>query len=726
MSSDEKRTRSVGQNTQEKALSRKERARRETVRTALDHVHDRLAVDEYRSAAAILADRLLPALDIDLESEPVADNALSDEDDLEWHSDAVRAFLRRPEQFLMAAPEKGDTIRAEALDTAMATVKGIRSPERWAKTVVSRTAESAESLAVAQGIIPRELDREIDILGRALQLGKQWTQWEMDMPDPLYAVNPDKTVPFHLSIGGRGSGKSTSLLHLVLDLYAAGVKIIDIHDRSKLESGTPDIAQQQDDLQEVRRKMGLPESLDDHPGLDDVDLEIYVPLTRDLEDKQVLYDEDGEVRVTPFVVDPSNLEDEILFAMIGDLTTTQKGSLREALMTLGDDWCLRDVADAIQHDVDASDGVKSSVIARLQGLQQEGWIRDSESDYLIDWDDIFFGTGTITVFSTSLVDSAATDMRIFLYLLKTVYEERRDVFTSYPEAAVVMREMHHVAPTQANRKNGAILKPLQKQVASEMNEIGAEHRHADMAILADTQQWMQLNKRVRAHVDRVFMFRSQYNQAEGVFESMLGRTPDKYLREIPEQEEGECTILADNQRLHGGDSPSDDGESYPFLRPVHHAPPAAHQIDTKNGESGWTFRAEMTDEYLDDPPEDWQYDIPDRLRFDSAEQAVEEDAAHVGVAAFASRYLDVGDSDDVRESKERVREAYKVFARREDYELPPTSARFGQWLNETLGDAVTVSDNLRVSATVDPDRPPAYGGIQLNEDGLDLLEGRDN
>jgi len=710
-------TRSVEENVQSKMETRLEKKREIRVKRGVERVMEHIAVGEYRSAGMLLDARVLPALDIDRNTSSAVHDIMMDSD-LPWYVDSVEAFLRSPEKYIRAAPERGDRLQEYALENAINSANGYQSPTRRAQSVIEEVAECAHSAAIGQGIIPRELDRSSAVVGLSQQVGMQWTAWEMDVPDPVTMARDDKELPFTLCIGDVSSGKSTAVATLTLDRYYADHKIIDIHDRKKLENGVYDLLQRQENLKEVRRELGLAGTFDEADE-EPPDVEIRVPLSDSLSEKEVLHYPDGECRIEPFAVDVASLPKTLLTAFIGDLTKTQSEEWQRVLELIDDDWTLTDLAEMVMEGP-ADDPVKRGLLSRIRRMQESGWIRDSDCDYLIDWHELFEDTDTITAFSTSLMGDERDKYRVFLYLLDTVYREReKRQDRQYPPASVIIRELHHVTPVRTNRAEDPVKERIQKQIAARMRSIASESGHENIELITDTQHWGQIAKRVREHVNVIVMFRLAYNAANRVFDEVMGGVSHRYVRKVTEQETGEATIIADNQRIHG------EGKSFRFIQPVQFAPPMCHHVDRESEIStGWAAREAFTDEELAPPPEGWPIDLPDRLEIDGEGES--EGGLQQAAREFHEACIETDDYS--RLPRVDLLDAFNAFAGENGYELLDDVGELADLLEDVgtslergSGVKARKSDLVRDEAEYDKRQPYAYGGIELNSTGENYL-----
>lgn len=232
---------------------------------------------------------------------------------LAWNYHAVRKFLREAPSLIAAAPEGGDTLTSN-LNSGTYAATGRKSPARTAQQTITDVLRSAESIAVLRGYVEPELTRTSMIAGYSGPLGIMWQPYDWEIPDPLPIVDPTTRPAFTISLGLPGAGRSTSVLKEAIDRYYAGHKVLDLHNSKKLENGSYDVEQMQQELHEIREKMGQPAGFGDK---DKPDVEIMVPLTPELEDTDILYDtENSEYRVTPFVIPTSGPEESMVKAML--------------------------------------------------------------------------------------------------------------------------------------------------------------------------------------------------------------------------------------------------------------------------------------------------------------------------------------------------------------------------------------------------------------------------
>lgn len=684
---------------------------RETVRVALSKCHQKIQEGDEATSGLIASEKLLDTLEISRTTLPVYNEHLA-KSRLPWHQSCIDRFMSSPAKYIAAAatPES----ERDAVEVLTTKAAGRRPPKETGERVIRRAVETMESIAVLKGFISASLSRSVPVTGFSFELGRWYQTYDMETESPYPIAQPDKHGSFSVAIGAKGTGKSTDLISLSLDRYAAGDKIIDIHDQEYLENSSQDIPQQQAELRRIREEMNLPAGLDEMDL--DPDVEILVPLTEDLQQTGALYDTDAEeFTMRPVAVAASDLPPTVIKTLIGGISGASEDVLDEAFSRVSGDYSLKDVvAECLR--VDEKDDIKMRAVRKLRNLQQDGWIRDHECEHVIDWDRIFRETNVITAFSATTLNGDESKMRWMYYLLRSVFRERAGDHEDYPRAVAVAREVDHLAPTQRNRREA--VEDIQKQIVSEMQFFTSEQRHVDMEFIADTQYWGQVQRQVRRQVDQVYLHRVGGAAAQRVFEDTLGDSMDEYSNKVNQQSAGEATII-------GPEWVGDGDDGIDFVRPVQMAPPPAHVIDPDKGPgNGWAARTRYLSEEIRDPPEEWQCTLPPRLRFDAdgaagtsgnASTSDDADAPEV-VVEFVAQCVTAGDSE--RCAKEDVRSALKGYAAERDAldALPDGDDELGRVFTEALAEDVetglTKKSNDRTNQ-----RRKAYIGIGLSGRG---------
>lgn len=633
--------------------------------------------------AVICRDRLMPALGI-TEWDVDGYHSALEASLLAWDWDAVLRFVDDPGRWVAAASGETDMSHAAMRRRQKRRVSGDLPAEDVVERTVSRAFKSLESIAVAQGVLPGKLSQSSQVMGHATQVGLQWQSFDYSTPDEVQVVNPDIHPSFTMALGQPGNGKSTAVDTLANDAYAAGHKVIDLVDMDELENGMHDVPPQDEELVEARERLGLHGSFEDHPDLEAPDVEILHPLTQEMVNSDLPYDTERECfTARPFVIPAPSLDHSTLKSMLPHITDTQGNYLSEALESLSDleDWDLTDLNDAILR-TEANEGVKRRLHSAVTTLQNRGFIGRYDHEYAIDWPEIFEDTDTVTVFSCSLMEQEVHKLMVVSYLVDAIYEERYpdnpslgddgevDEVTDYPRAYMIAREMQAVAPGQGKLKgNDDSRAKIQGKILSQMQKLGEKRRHVDLGIIGDTQQWMQVNARVRANVDRVLLFGNQAATVTDVMEQITGREYQQQSEKISGYEVGDCAVVG----------PQWISTNQSFVAPVSWAPPLCHHLDTETEPDGWHSRIEYLDrEELRSSP--YTMDGAELDSPDDVEESPEEKTPN-GFGEFVDWALEPVQNESQKVPKAVVRELYNDYAEDHD-ELPvgPAEATLGGWV----------------------------------------------
>lgn len=604
---------------------------------------------------------------------------------------------------------------------------------------------------------PISLGRTSDLYGKYSKIGQLYETWEDDWGDRVHAIDPEEPPKVTVVQGDKGNGKSATLDTMAIDRYRGSVdeatedlddrdkrghKIIDILDLDTADNCLYDIPQTEDDLLELRREIGVAESIDEMPDCDP-NIEIFHPLTPALDDIKVPYDTDSdEYTVQPFTFPVSELPIEMLLTLLGGSTSEQRNYIRTAYEQVSvdtDDWTIEDLADAI-HDTEAGEKIANRLTNRLERLQNRGFIRDKQDDRCLDWERILFDQDTITVFTCCHMEQTTHKFMVLAYLTKRFSEvreelqkkrrlpeereriteklERHDVEyvvenggVEIPTITVVVRETHLLTPTNKTVLDPPI-KALQKTIRRNAASLFAIHRHYDTEFLLDTQAFTgQLYKRVRDMTNRIVSYQHHPPIIENLFDNFIGSNPpfdaQKYIYRIANEfDTGYCAVFGD----HGY-------SEKPFVMPIQMAPPPILHLDTGRGlDYGWAIRAE----YLDNEElrsHDWDTTVPGRLAFDARE--IDDTVGDVSI--FTQECLQPGEGSRV--PKREVWWMWRAWSRRND-----TDCQF-QGMNAFLSALEEKSSYL----DFDDDTRPGmarygdkqiwcFSDVRFTELGLQLLE----
>lgn len=635
-------------------------ARRERIKQAVKQGNKHLVSNEFESLAAV-CDILADMLYVSEGSLDKYGTEVPAEGEF-WDWDAVSSFVVSPEYYVEHCTDGG--------------YQEGRHRKDHPANIVRRTFRSLEGAAIVEGQIPSDLAGESRILGHTLQVGTMKQPKQYETPDQIRIVDPASHPPVSVTQGLPGWGKSTSIATEVEDRYAAGNKIIDLIDLTELENGLYDVPQQQEDLREARRDMGLAEDFLESDEYDRPDLEILFPVTPKAEGEEIPYNvDDDEYVAQPFSIPAADLPRKALNMMLSHTTDVQTTFLERAYQQVdgeNDDWSLIDLAEGVL-ETEAQEDVKRNVYNTLATLQNVGFIRTRECEYAIEWEDIFRDTDTITAFTCDLMEDTANKFMVLAYLINSLYHERERL-KRLPAVTAVFRELHHVAPNSRTEKEDEKESQIQKAMIDAFQELGSMHRHEDIEVLADTQQVTgQIQKRARAHVERVVTFRSQVGTLKKLFRELIGLDSDRanHMYTIASDfSVGQCAVIGKS------------GSDRPFEMPITFAPPMCHHIDAQEGEDGWDVRVEtlqgvdeLPDEELREIP--WDMALPEELQFGQ----IEGDESPTPTHAFINDCMEESEgttliADDLNKA---MRSYFAEFGTD-----PPAMNVFGQKLSESL------------------------------------------
>jgi len=401
-------------------------------------------------------------------------------------------------------------------------------------------------------------------------------------------------------------------------------KIVDLVDTDKVENGVYDLHQQQDVLRDVRERMGLPE---DFGGIDEFEqpnIEILVPLTRDIQGQEVPIDPDsGESVVQPFTIAASDLTKRALKHFVAGATSQQQkviGTCYDRLENKHDDWTLKQLAEEVLGMEGISDSFKRRSLHQIETLQQTGFVRDKECPHRLDWEQVFRDTDTITSFTTALMEEYDQKLMVMAYLIHSIYHERDDC-DNLPPAVGVAREMHEVVP-HAQESNGTEREQaLQTAIVGELSYILRKQRKQSLEFICDTQDITDLKRGIRKRFNRAVTFQTHEDALEELFDKIVGNKSlfRQYHESIQTNTVGRGTVL--------GKTVPNNEDGSAFLSQVQFAPPPWHVFDDDQHDTGLHARVELTDEEWGS--HGWNTRLPDHLELDvdelKREQEHEED-----------------------------------------------------------------------------------------------------
>ncbi len=682
--------------------SRGEQAKRERW-TRTDRIEDRLkrcsralergSRDHYRYIAVKLRDDILPDLRV------VCPRPLLDYDDAvagqdTWHYVALRRFLQSADGIvrdLSGPPDASVTqlalVSGGCLDQSTSTMQTVR-----------HALESVLTIAEYEDIIMAEYDGVVDATGYGhTMIGQYLKDEEMDLGNPVRVISEASGAVKTLFTGGTGQGKSAALETEAESYYLQNfrdgkdIKLIDIIGTGDGENWLYDVPQEDQSLRTVREQMGLPETYEDMDH--DPDVEILVPLTPGLTDEELPYDtESDSFTVRPFTVPAAEIRKPLLVSMItAKLTPQQESIVRDAYDEVDrahDDWALKDLANEIDSRDELDASKKKPVVRTLRQLQDQGFIRTKESDYTLDWREVFTSTETVTVFSQAFVDEKIAQLIGIGYVVHTIADKREDM-RRIPKCALLMREMWTIAPHNQRQEFDQRAAQLQEAAGHMLARLFRVNRRRGVHILADTQQPSDLLKSVREMFNRYVVFQTNRDTVQDIFDWVAAENYQSFYSTL-NPKPGHASIV-------GMVEPAVEERHISYVGPVQYSAPSHHHFDEDRDYTGWDTRAKHLDNEVLRRPEDvdhvyWPDDIPTRLMIDvdaddgdSAPDPVTEP-----VPAFANECLQHDPGSAVR--RDFVYEAFNAWALDQperdkqtwDFGDNGVKSRFGERVNKAI------------------------------------------
>lgn len=615
---------------QDEEQSLAEKRREEVVKRALNEAHAALFRDNYTRLANILIELLLPALQLNEWTVDAYDQRAV-EHDLDWNYVSITEFLERPAAYRTPADESH-------LDTMVARARGSETPEEARRRTLREAFASFQTAAVLEGYIAADLETEQEAYEYQIQVARRKTKPESSLQPTIDLIPDDEDPKFTLFTGQPGKGKSTGLDIIVEDRIANGHKIFDLLDLEQAENILWDIESQHPKLNYEREKHDLPVGFGGH--YDPPKVEVLCPLTPELAAGNVPYnDERDDFIVRPFVIPASKLNRKALTMMLPHSTPQQKKHIKAAYQTITkehDDWSLCDFVRVVEEETNASERMADRIEQSLSTLQGKSYIRDGQSDHLLNWEDLFRDTDTIHCVTTAFMTDRDEKLLVLAYLLEAIKEERIRLkqpqydFDSIPPMTLVMRELHELAPSDNARSKDQEEAAIQLETKATIQEMASRHRHWKLGLVCDTQYFKrQLAPEVRSHVDRIYQYNSQRGDVEAAVKTRVGRKHrQQIINKITQYDTGDAALI------------DDSGATYPLKM----VPPMCHHFDTQKDSSGWHVRIDAKDdEELRSAP--WDANIPSRLRFNNGKSG--SSSRPTGpVIDFLRKAVDVHYGDD--------------------------------------------------------------------------------
>lgn len=654
--------------------------RREIVKAAVQRGHEVIEARDREALVGVIVDRLYPALELSRATAESYHEAIDAEATLFWDWLVVAPFVRQPEQ-----------------------------AREWPFGDLTRLFLSLHSAAVAEGHVAGNSDRWIPAVEYQRVVAMRGFKPTTHTPDleELIDRGADAEPKATLMTGGQGSGKSTGSDTLVEDRLAQGNKVIDLVDFHKSENCVYDIPQQQETLRSIRQQYGLPV---DFEGRDPPRVEVLAPLTHGLEFTKVPYDTENERHIVrPLTIPASELTYRQLVMLLPHTTRTQENYLKSAhekLSNSGKDWTLRDMAETVRWQTNAGEKVADRIELALETVQNKGFIRDSQSQWLLDWDDLMSDVSTVTAFTVHMMREKADKMVVMSYLLDCIYTQRDRLIrerrlADFPPMTLVMRELHKICPRQKSEQDAE--NTIEGYMIDTMSDLIALMRHVKMDIIADTQKFhQQLSPTVSGLFHRVYAYGGQKPDIKTVFRTRVDDTGPATA--VAQYDTGMAALVSQNG----------------YTMPLKMMPPECHHLDTTRDGDGFSARcAFLEHEELVDSP--WSAEIPDRLSFDRRASAETLDTP---VSRFVEDLLVKTTDEDNFVFKVDVTAVYEAWATKNGETVKGHNA-VNEDLKKVLGTWGQDSDRYLTypdTGTAGSGRKPAHSCVRWNDEGQDLLE----
>lgn len=635
-----------------------------------------------------------------------------------------------------------------------------------ARACIEKAFYSTVAIAEFEEIIRDELRTRVDATIFDAKIGEHLQDAKQDLGDEVEAISLLSGALKTIHTGGTGQGKSAGVETEAETYYRQNFrdgrdfKIIDPVGLRDGENWFYDIPLQEPRLRRSREEQNLPPSFAEDPDRDPEtypDLEILVPLTPGLTERELPFDVDEErFTVRPFTIPAAGIRKRLLVSVMSTkLTPEQENIVRSAYNAVDnriDDWTLAELAEEVRSREELSEQKRRPILDTLQSLQNQGFIRTHDHEHTLDWDRIFSETETITIFSQAFVEDTIAQLIAVGDTIETIVTEREQRY-GIAECLLVIREMWKIAPHNRRQSFDERAAALQEAIAHMLTELFRENRHSGVHLSCDTQYLSDLLKAIRELFNRYCVYRTNRATVKDVFEWTAN---DKWKSFY-----GTLTPTPGEASIVGMVQPALDERGIEFLGPIDYAGASHHHFNETRDHNGWAARAdyftptescpecdsaaldrgedrvtltcqdcgeETVDlslgrcEQLRTPAEvgvHWDDEVPTKLMVETGyEEDSSPDVDYEPVAVFAEECLRYDDTEAIQ--RQRVRTAFNEFMadhdrERRDFDDDGVVTRFGKRLGDTFEDW----DKLRRTTR---DGKVAYGNLTLTARGQQYLD----
>jgi hypothetical protein len=585
----------------------------ETIQQCARRLESNSRVDYVRVARTL--QEVLPRLQTHA-SKPFDEYEATEADADDWYWDEFAQFSRSTGAVSNALASSDDP---ETVGQARQVLEG----------ALSTTARIAEREGIIKGQYTKTAAAK-GLSGRTI--GRVYKDPQMPFEDEVEVTVEAGTIKSFFC-GGTNTGKSTAAEGQFQDYYWRNfidgkkpTKCIDPFDFSVAENIFYDVEQSDDDLRDALDEMDLPKDFSDTDL--DPSLEVFVPLTRNLSDLELPYDtesdDDDAFVPRPFVIPASEISQDlfvsVLTARVSNSEADTLSEVYEAVDRERSDWRLEHLAQEVAQRDELSDKHQRKAIRVIQSLQDYGFIRQSPSEYELDWDRIFRDTETVTAFNQLLCGNKRQQLFVLAWILEQMWDARTQI-ARYPQMAMMLRELWAYAPQNRREEDDAICAALQERIVSLLTRYLRQNRDVRTHVIADTQNLRDINIGVRTEFNRYCLFQGKRWMAEKIFEWTGNDKVDSFVKRIT-PDVGECGIT-------GVIGPAFEHSRIEYVAPVALAPPLHHHHDKDDG-NGFLVRPELVDdEELRRPADvegvEWPADLPSELQIPPPDELLTDD-----------------------------------------------------------------------------------------------------
>lgn len=473
--------------------------------------------------------------------------------------------------------------------------KGYVDPDTATKNVIEKAFKSYVSIARYESIIPSDLEDEVPVTGFGTQLGvhKQNPTNFTDVEPPIQVKTRDRGTTKTMILGGTGGGKSAYCESEGYDAFASEDPDFSVFDMwgVKGESWCWDIPQHDEDLKEARDELNLPTTFEDSDELPEPGLQIYLPLSNNLDEIELPYDASkDQFEIVPYTIPASEIPKKT-FAGITEsfLTDAQRKCVTTAYRRVDstkDDWSLKDLEEEVLQTTGFTEGTREKTVNFLRQIQSMGFIRTKDDPHALDITEVAEQTDVIKSFSPTIIENERVKHLSVIIVTRLLIEkaERGKI----PHTMLLFREMRELIPHKKRQKYDAIAASLQEHYVSTFGDLARAGRHGDLSYVCDTQYLNDISKSARSSYNRYVVIDGSREKmtADVAYEKDWLPNVGQFYSSFDSKEVGEAGMACANS------------EDLDYVAPVQLAPaPTHHWMDQdRDPKHGAYLRAKYHDD----------------------------------------------------------------------------------------------------------------------------------